>query len=432
MNISGLPSRSDQLGTGQAVDAMSDAPSRQAEFWRNDFPILQTQVHGKPLVYLDNAATTQKPYSVIEAENQYYRNDNANVHRGIHALSQRATDAFEAARVKVQQLINAASPNEIVFVRGTTEAINLVAQSYGRSRFTANDEIIISAMEHHSNIVPWQMLCEQTGARLRVIPINDDGELKLEAYLNLLNARTRLVAVTHVSNALGTINPIETIIREAHRHGVPVLLDGAQAIAHLPVDVQALDCDFYAFSGHKLYGPTGIGVLYGKSALLAAMPPYQGGGDMIRSVSFEGTTYNTVPYKFEAGTPNIAGVIGLGAAVDYLTAIGFEALLAHEHALLTYATEAAGAIPGLRIIGNARQKTGILSFVMDGVHPHDIGTILDRQGVAIRTGHHCTMPLMERLGVTATARASFAMYNTKLEVDKLVAAIDQVKEVFRT
>ncbi|MES2013662.1 MAG: cysteine desulfurase [Pseudomonadota bacterium] len=402
----------------------------QASIWREDFPILRTQVHGKPLAYLDNAATTQKPLCVIEAEGDYYRNDNANIHRGIHALSQRATDAFESARVKVQQLINATSPNEIIFVRGTTEAINLVAQSYGRSRFKAGDEIIISTMEHHSNIVPWQILCEQTGAILRITPINDAGELELEAYARLLNQHTKLVAVTHVSNALGTITPVKSIIELAHAQHVPVLLDGAQAIAHLPVDVQALDCDFYAFSGHKLYGPTGVGVLYGKSALLNAMPPYQGGGDMIRSVSFEGTTYNTLPYKFEAGTPNIAGVIGLGAAIDYIDNIGFEALLAYEHALLSYATLSVMGIPGLHIIGNARSKTGILSFTLDGVHPHDIGTILDRQGVAIRTGHHCTMPLMERFGLSATARASFALYNTKADVDQLVLAIHQVQEVF--
>jgi cysteine desulfurase/selenocysteine lyase len=406
------------------------AENQAVQRWRADFPILETNIHGKPLVYLDNAATTQKPLAVIEAESLYYRHDNANVHRGVHALSQRATDAFEAARLKVQRLINAASPNEIIFVRGTTEAINLVAQSYGRSRFKAGDEIILSRMEHHSNIVPWQILCEQTGAHLRIIPINDVGELELEAYNQMLGPRTKLVAVAHVSNALGTINPVRAMIDLAHVHGVPVLLDGAQAIAHLPVDVQALDCDFYAFSGHKLYGPTGVGVLYGKAALLDAMPPYQGGGDMIRSVSFEGTTYNTLPYKFEAGTPNIAGVIGLGAAVDYVTGIGFDALIEHELALLTYATQAVIDIPGLRIIGNAREKTGILSFVLEGVHPHDIGTILDRQGVAIRTGHHCTMPLMEHFGVSATARASFALYNTRAEVNKLVAAIYQVKEVF--
>jgi len=406
------------------------AENQAVQRWRADFPILETNIHGKPLVYLDNAATTQKPLAVIEAESMYYRHDNANVHRGVHALSQRATDAFEAARLKVQHLINAASTNEIIFVRGTTEAINLVAQSYGRSRLKTGDEIILSRMEHHSNIVPWQILCQQTGASLRIIPINDAGELELEAYEQLLGPRTKLVAVAHVSNALGTINPVRAMIDLAHAHGVPVLLDGAQAIAHLPVDVQALDCDFYAFSGHKLYGPTGVGVLYGKTALLDAMPPYQGGGDMIRAVSFEGTTYNTLPYKFEAGTPNIAGVIGLGAAVDYVTSIGFDALIEHELALLTYATQSVIDIPGLRIIGNAREKTGILSFVLEGVHPHDIGTILDRQGVAIRTGHHCTMPLMEHFGVSATARASFALYNTRAEVDKLVAAIYQVKEVF--
>ena len=352
------------------------------------------------------------------------------MHRGIHALSQRSTDAFEAARDKVQRLINAVNPDEIIFVRGTTDAINLVAQSYGRSHIKAGDEIILSRMEHHSNIVPWQILCQQTGASLRIIPVNDAGELELEAYERLLSPRTKLVALAHVSNALGTVNPVKHIIERAHAHHVPVLLDGAQAIAHLPVDVQALDCDFYAFSGHKLYGPTGVGVLYGKAALLDAMPPYQGGGDMIRSVSFEGTTYNTLPYKFEAGTPNIAGVIGLGAAIDYVTDIGFDELTAHEQALLAYATWSVDGIPGLRIIGTAREKIGVLSFVLEGVHPHDIGTILDRQGVAIRTGHHCTMPLMERFGVSATARASFALYNTRQDVDALVASIHQVKEVF--
>ncbi|MBI5890371.1 MAG: cysteine desulfurase [Nitrosomonadales bacterium] len=403
----------------------------QAQFWRTDFPILKTRVQGKPLVYLDNAATTQKPLAVIEAESEYYGNYNANVHRGVHALSARATEAYEDARAKVQRFVNAASSDEIVFVRGTTEAINLVAQSYGRSRLQAGDEIILSQMEHHSNIVPWQMLCQQTGARLRIIPVNDQGELQLGIYEALLNERTRLVAVTHVSNALGTINPVKSIVELAHRRGVPVLLDGAQAIAHVPVDVQALDCDFYAFSAHKLYGPTGVGVLYGKMALLEAMPAYQGGGDMIRSVSFEETTYNTVPYKFEAGTPNIAGVIGLGVAVDYVGSIGFEALVSHEQALLSYATPLLADVPGLRIIGNAREKTGILSFVLEGVHPHDIGTILDGEGVAIRAGHHCTMPLMERFGVAATARASFALYNTRLEADALVAAVYKVREVFK-
>lgn len=402
----------------------------QAQFWRTDFPILKTKVHGKPLVYLDNAATTQKPQAVIEAELKYYRDYNANVHRGIHALSQWATDAFEAARTKVQRFINAASANEIIFVRGTTEAINLVAQSFGRSRLQAGDEIILSTMEHHSNIVPWQILCQQTGATLRITSVDDMGELQMDTFESLLNDRTRLVAVAHVSNSLGTINPVRTIIERAHARNVPVLLDGAQAIAHLPVDVQALDCDFYAFSGHKLYGPTGIGVLYGKAALLEAMPPYQGGGEMISSVSFEGTTYNTLPFKFEAGTPNIAGAIGLGAAVDYVTGIGLEAIVAHEEALLVHATPLLANIPGLRIIGRAREKTGILSFVIEGIHPHDIGTILDGEGIALRAGHHCTMPLMARFGIPATARASFALYNTRQEVDALVAAIHKAKEVF--
>ena len=403
----------------------------RTQCWRADFPILKEKVHDKPLVYLDNAATTQKPLVVTQTESDYYNRYNANVHRGIHSLSQQATDAYERARTKVQRLINAASPNEIIFVRGTTEAINLVAQSFGRDRLHAGDEVILSMMEHHSNIVPWQMLCQQTGAKLRIVPVNDIGELKMDAFEALLNQRTRLVAVTHVSNALGTINPVKSIVALAHSRGVPVLLDGAQAVAHLPLDVQELDCDFYAFSGHKLYGPTGIGVLYGKAALLNAMPPYQGGGDMIRSVSFEETSYNALPCKFEAGTPNIAGVIGLGAAIDYLTNIGLEAIASHEQALLAYATPLLSNIPGLHIIGRAHQKTGILSFVIDGIHPHDIGTILDREGVAIRTGHHCTMPLMEHYGLPATARASFALYNTRQEVDALVAAIHKAKEVFK-
>ncbi len=398
---------------------------------RSDFPILQTCVHGKPLVYLDNAATTQKPLAVIAAENDFYRSYNANVHRGIHTLSQRATDAHEAARVRVQRLINAASPSEIVFVRGTTEAINLVAQSYGGSRIKAGDEIVLSEMEHHSNIVPWQMLCRQTGARLRVIPVDDAGELRLEEYRQLLTERTRLVAITHVSNTLGTINPVGQMIELAHAQDIPVLVDGAQAIAHLPVDVQQLDCDFYAFSGHKLYGPTGIGALYGKEALLDAMPPYQGGGNMIRSVSFEETRYATLPGKFEAGTPNVAGAIGLCAAIDYLNGIGMNALVAHEQALTRYATPLLEQIPGLRLIGRAKDKSGILSFVLEGIHPHDIGTILDNCGIAIRTGHHCTMPLMKRFGVDATARASFALYNTRQEVDALVAAILHTQEFFR-
>ena len=413
------------------LDRLMHHDDLQAQFWRTDFPILKTRVNGKPLVYLDNAATTQKPQTVIDAEREYYSNYNANVHRGVHSLSQQATEAYEEARGKVQHLINAASSNEIIFVRGTTEAINLVAQCYGRSRLQSGDEIILSQMEHHSNIVPWQMLCQQTGAKLRVIPVDDSGELQMEIFETLLNERTRMLAVTHVSNALGTINPVKYIIELAHQHGVPVLLDGAQAIAHMPVDVQVLDCDFYAFSAHKLYGPTGVGVLYGKASLLEGMPAYQGGGDMIRSVSFEETTYNILPYKFEAGTPNIAGVIGLGIAIDYVSSIGFEAMVSHEQALLSYATPMLVAVPGLRIVGNAREKTGILSFVLEGVHPHDIGTILDGEGVAIRAGHHCTMPLMERFGVPATVRASFALYNTRQEVDALVAAVHKAQEVFK-
>jgi cysteine desulfurase/selenocysteine lyase len=400
--------------------------------WRADFPILQTQVHGKPLVYLDNAATTQKPGAVIEAENAYYRHDNANVHRGVHLLSQRATDAYEAARAKVQRFINAGNPSEIVFVRGTTEAINLVAQSYGRSRLREGDEIVISAMEHHSNIVPWQMLCQQVGTKLKVVPISDAGELKVDSYERLLGPRTRLVALSHVSNALGTVAPVKAMIEAAHAQDIPVLLDGAQAIAHVPVDVQALDCDFYAFSSHKIYGPMGVGVLYGKESLLDAMPPYQGGGDMIRSVTFEHTEYNALPFKFEAGTPNVAGAVGLGAALDYVAAIGLETIAAHEHALLEYAMRAVEQIPGLRVIGTARDKAAILSFVLKDAHAHDIGTILDHQGVAIRTGHHCAMPLMDRFCVPATARASFALYNTRQDADALAAGLEKVVELFNT
>jgi cysteine desulfurase/selenocysteine lyase len=399
--------------------------------WRDDFPILRARVNGKPLVYLDNAATTQKPQAVIDAESRYYADDNANVHRGVHTLSQRATAAYEAARVKIQRFINAASVEEIVFVRGATEAINLVAQSYARPRLERGDEIIISAMEHHSNIVPWQLVCEQTGAVLKVAPINDAGELELDAFRHVLGPRTRLVAITHLSNALGSIVPVESVIALAHDRGVPVLVDGAQAISHLPVDVRALACDFYAFSGHKVFGPTGIGVLYGRTELLDAMPPYQGGGDMISSVTFGKTEYNDLPYKFEAGTPNIAGAIGLGAALDYASAIGMQVIAAHEHDLLTYATQAVSGIPGLRIIGTAKRKASILSFTLDGMHPHDIGTILDHQGVAIRAGHHCAMPLMQRYGIGGTARASFALYNTREEVDALVAGIRKAQEMFR-
>jgi cysteine desulfurase/selenocysteine lyase len=361
---------------------------------------------------------------------RYYAHGNANVHRGVHRLSQRATDAYEAARVKIQRFINAAAAEEIVFVRGATEAINLVAQSFARPRLGAGDEIIVSAMEHHSNIVPWQLVCGQTGAVLKVAPINDAGELELDAFRRLLGPRTRLVAITHLSNALGSIVPIESVIALARDQGVPVLVDGAQAISHLPVDVRALGCDFYALSGHKIFGPTGIGVLYGRAELLDAMPPFQGGGDMISSVTFDRTEYNDLPYKFEAGTPNIAGAIGLGAALDYVSAIGVHAIAAHERDLLAYATQAVSGIPGLRIIGTTRRKASILSFTLDGIHPHDIGTILDHQGVAIRAGHHCAMPVMQRYGISGTARASFALYNTREEVDALVAGIREAQEMF--
>src|SRR5579864_273915 len=399
--------------------------------WRADFPILREHVHGHPLVYLDNAATTQKPQSVIDALADYYARDNANVHRGVHTLSQQATDAYEAARGKVQRFINAVAPEEIIFAAGATAAINLVAQSFARPILSAGDEILISAMEHHSNIVPWQLVCGQTGALLKVVPVNDAGELELDAYERLVGPRTRLVAMTHVSNALGSVVPVERVIALAHAHNVPVLIDGAQAISHVGVDVRALDCDFYAFSGHKIFGPTGIGALYGKAALLDAMPPYQGGGDMIRSVTFEKTEYNDLPYKFEAGTPNIAGAIGMGAALDFVSSIGIGAIAVHELDLLAYATAQVSAIPGLRIIGTAKEKAAIVSFTLDGVHAHDIGTILDHEGVAIRAGHHCAMPVMERFGVAGTARASFALYNTREEVDALVAGIHRVRRMFR-
>jgi cysteine desulfurase/selenocysteine lyase len=396
---------------------------------RADFPILGQQVHGKPLVYLDNAATSQKPQAVIDALVQYYTGYNSNVHRGVHRLSELATEAYEKARVKVQHFLNAADKREIIFVRCTTEAINLVAQTHGRQNVRPGDEIVITGMEHHSNIVPWQMLCQEKDARLRVVPITDAGELRLDEYEKLLGPRTRLVALTHVSNALGTVNPVPDMIEKAHRLGIPVLVDGAQAVPHFSVDVQALDCDFYAFSGHKLYGPTGIGVLYGKAPLLEAMPPYQGGGDMISSVTFAKTTYNTLPYKFEAGTPHVEGVIGLGAALDYLAEISPEGIVAHEQSLLAYATEALAGIPELRIIGTARVKAGVVSFVLDGIHPHDIGTILDQEGIAVRTGHHCAQPVMDRFGVPATARASLALYNTREEIDALVQGLYKVKEI---
>ena len=397
---------------------------------RADFPVLDQMINGNPLVYLDNAATSQKPQSVIDSLVNYYSTENANVHRGVHTLSQRATDDYEEARAKIRRFINAEKDEEIIFVRGTTEGINLISQTFGRSCISEGDEIIISSMEHHSNIVPWQILCQEKGAKLRVVPVNDIGELLLDEYERLFTANTKLVSIVHQSNALGTINPAKEIVDIAHGHGVPVLLDGAQAIAHLGVDVRDLGCDFYAFSGHKLYGPTGIGVLYGKGSLLEEMPPYQAGGEMIRSVTFEETLYNTLPNKFEAGTPNIAGAIGLGAAIDYIGTIGMDEILVYESELLQYGTDRLSGIEGLKIIGTADKKGSVISFIMEGVHPHDIGTILDAEGIAIRTGHHCAQPLMDRFGVPATARASLAFYNTKEEIDVLVKGIDRVIEVF--
>ena len=399
---------------------------------RGDFPILESRVRGKPLVYLDNAATTQKPRQVIDALTHYYEAQNSNIHRGVHHLSEVATQAYERSRVLIQRFLNAGDPREIVFVRGTTEAINLVAQSFVRPRLRSGDEILITHMEHHSNIVPWQMLREEKGAVLRVAPIDDHGDLLLEEFEKLLSPRTKLVALTHVSNALGTVNPVKKIIEMAHARGVPVLVDGAQAVPHMKVDVRGLDCDFYAFSGHKLYGPTGIGVLYGKAALLEAMPPWQGGGDMILSVTFEETKYNHIPYKFEAGTPHIEGVIGLGAALDYLEILGIEAISAAERDLLAYGTGALSDIKGLRWIGTAREKAGILSFVLEGVHPHDIGTILDQEGIAIRTGHHCAQPVMDRFAVPATVRASLGLYNTREDLDALATGLRKVAKVFGT
>ena len=408
----------------------SNAHSFDVARIREDFPVLHQMVNGKPLVYLDNAATTQKPQAVIDALVRYYSADNSNVHRGVHTLSQRATEDYDSGRSKARQFLNAASDEEIIFVKGTTDGINLVAHSYARQHLGEGDEIIISTMEHHSNIIPWQVLCQEKGAHLRVIPISDAGELLMDEYESLLSSRTKLVAITHVSNVLGTENPIKQIVEMAHSQGVPVLVDGAQATPHMPVDVQKLGCDFYVFSGHKIYGPTGIGVLYGKAELLEAMPPYQLGSDMIKSVTFERTVYNDLPYKFEAGTPNIAGVIGMGAAIDYLTEIGMDRIDNYEHGLLEYGTECLSGIDGVKIVGNAPGKASVLSFVMDCAHPHDIGTILDTEGVAIRTGHHCAQPLMNRYGVPATARASLSFYNTRDEVDLLVKAIDRVIEVF--
>ena len=405
-------------------------PVFDVEQVRADFPILQIEVEGKPLVYLDNAASSQMPQPVIDRLVRYQSTEHANIHRAVHTLSERATAAYEEARAKLQRFINAPDQREVIFTSGTTEAINLVMHGYGRKFIKAGDEIILTTLEHHSNIVPWQMLAEETGAILRVLPINDAGELCLDQFEPLFNARTRLVGVSHVSNALGSINPIKQMIALAHERGVPVLVDGAQAVPHLAVDVQDLDCDFYAFSGHKLCGPTGIGVLYGKAALLEKMQPFKGGGDMILSVSFEKTVYNTIPHKFEAGTPPIAAAIGLGAAVDYLSAIGMDTIARHEHALLQYATGQLSALPGLRLIGTARNKAAVLSFTLDGIHPHDVGTLLNQEGIAVRTGHHCAQPVMARFKVPATTRASFAFYNSMVEVDTLVAGIRNVQKVF--
>ena len=409
---------------------MTTATAFDVQALRADFPILSTQVHGRPLVYLDNAATTQKPRVVLQALIDYYTGSNANVHRGVHYLSGKATDLFEAARGRIATFIGAADPKEIIFTRNATEGINLVAQTWGRTHVKAGDEVLISGMEHHSNIVPWQLLCTEKGATLRVVPILDSGELDMEAFARLLTPRTRIVAISALSNALGTVNPIEAITRAAHDAGAVVLIDGAQAAYHMPVNVAAIGCDFFVMTGHKLYGPTGIGVLYGKATLLNAMPPWQGGGDMIASVTFERSTWNVLPYKFEAGTPDISGAIALGVAVDYITAVGMDRIQAHEQELLAYGTAALLGVPGVTLVGTAPRKASILSFVMEGVHPHDLGTIVDREGVAIRTGHHCAQPVMDRFGIPATARASLAMYNTREDIDALVAALHTAKKVF--
>jgi cysteine desulfurase / selenocysteine lyase len=415
------------------MNAAVTATRRPAQFdvaaVRRDFPVLHQNVHGKPLVYLDNAASSQRPKAVIEAISHYYEHDHANVHRGVHTLSQRATDAYEGSRDIIRRFINARDTKEIIFVRGTTEAVNLVAQTFVRPNLKPGDEILISALEHHANIVPWQLLREQTGAILKVIPITESGEVDFAAFEKLIGPRTKLLALAHVSNALGTVVPVEKFIAVAKQHGVPVLLDGAQAVPHAAVDVQALGCDFYCFSSHKMLGPTGMGVLYGRQQLLEAMPPWQGGGDMILSVSFEKTTYNQLPWKFEAGTPHISGAIGLAAAIEYLENIGMARIAAYEHELLEYATARLSALPGLRIIGTAPKKAAVVSFTLDGIHPHDIGTILDTEGVAIRTGHHCAMPVMDFFKVPATARASMSFYNTFEEIDQLVAALEQTRKV---
>ncbi|ATB31178.1 cysteine desulfurase [Melittangium boletus] len=397
---------------------------------RADFPILHQEVRGRPLVYLDSAATTQKPQAVIDALVRYYTHDNANVHRGVHALSERATHAYEGARERVRKFINAREAKEIIFVRGCTEAINLVAQTYGRSRVGPGDEVLITGMEHHSDIVPWQMLCQHAGATLKVVPVDERGELRLDLLDSLLTERTRLFAVTHVSNALGTVNPIRELVRRAHARGVPVLVDGAQAMQHFRVDVRELDCDFYTLSGHKMFGPTGIGVLYGKAEVLETLPPWQGGGDMILSVTLDKTVYNRLPYRLEAGTPDISGAIGLAAALDYLDSVGRDAIAAHDQELLEYGTQALESVPGLRIMGKAKERSGVLSFLMEDVHAHDVGTILDREGVAIRAGHHCAQPLLACFGVAATVRASLALYNTREDIDALVRGLHKVREVF--
>ncbi len=417
------------MSTSPISPILSPDSETWAENIRREFPILDQQVHGKPLVFLDSAASSQRPRSVIDAVTWYEEHDHANVHRGVHTLSQRATDAFEGAREKVRGFINAESTSEIIFVSGTTEGINLVASSFGQKFIAEGDEIIISHMEHHANIVPWQMLCERNKAVLRVIPMDERGELDYQAYLDMLGSRTRIVALNHVSNALGTINPVKQYVAAAREKGIPILLDGAQAVPHMPVDVRDLDCDFYVFSSHKMYGPTGIGILYGRKSLLEQLPPYQGGGDMILAVTFEKTLYNELPYRLEAGTPNISGAVGLGAAVDFLQRVGIDNVQRREQELLAYATSALENIPGLRMIGTASHKAGVLSFVMERAHPHDIGTILDTEGVAVRTGHHCAMPVMEFFKVPATARASLGIYNTRVDIDKLVEALQRVREV---
>ena len=418
------------MSSKEIISIISKSTLYDVEKIRSDFPILQTKVHGKPLVYLDNAATSQKPINVIKKAQEYYSFMNSNIHRGVHALSQVATEAYESARIKIKSFINSLGKNEIIFTSGTTESINLVAQTYGRANIKEGDEVIISEMEHHSNIVPWQMICDEKNAKLKIIPINDEGEIIFEEFVRLITRRTKFISVVYVSNSLGTINPVKQIIELAHQNNIPVLLDAAQAVNHIRIDVQKLDCDFMAFSGHKMYGPTGIGILYGKINLLDSMPPYQGGGDMISRVTFEKTTFNELPYKFEAGTPNIGGAIGLGEAIDYITNIGIENIALHEKYLLDYATEVVADIPGLKIIGTAKEKVSVLSFVLDGIHPHDIGTFLDFEGVAIRTGHHCTQPVMDRYRIPATSRASFAMYNTKEEIDILLKGLKKIIEVF--